>query len=517
MGYTRTPDGRFRFTPIAAALLLALGLGTVPAYAEDDAAPASKKDKMTELLDKLKAKGIISDEEYDELSGNTPEARAEARAERRRQATREANEVQKAESAKERYNGRWNNGITFATPDNRNSFNISGRVHADYRYFDENTAPSGFDVRRAYLTLSGKWNEWLTWDVTGDFAQPTTSVAGTQQNGGSILDVAWVNAAYSDALQFRMGQFKMPFSMEQLQSSRFIDFQERALMDALIPAKERGLMVHGAPFLGATYGLALSNGQGKNGNELNPRADTPDVIGRVTYNFAEALNQQARAVYHIGLAGSVGDLPFNTTAQAATTEARGYQFFTVGSFGGDNVRRERIGVEGALAYGPVKLQSQWVQVNYEGKNGTTEYDKSISSWYASLMWMVTGERYAESYRNGVFGRMIPIQNYTPGGSSWGAWELGLRYSQWDGSDFQLANANNNTGVIVTTLTAPNVVTKAQAITVGLKWIWTPNFKIYFNYVDTKFGAPITVTTAGPVERFTTDRERALTMRAAFDF
>lgn len=290
------------------------------------------------------------------------------------------------------------------------------------------------------------------------------------------------------------------------------------MLDALIPAKERGAMVHGAPFLGFTYGIALSNGQGKNGNESNPRADQPDVIGRVTFNLAEVLNQQQKAVYHIGFAGSDGYLPFNSAAQAGSTEARGYQFFAPAAFAGDNVHRTRYGIEGALAYGPVKAQGQWVQVNYEGKNGTTAYDKSIQSWYGELMWMVTGERYAESYRNGVFGRMVPIQNYVPGGTSWGAWELGLRYSMWDGSDFQLANANNGTGVqVVTSLTAPTLVTKAEALTLGVKWIWTPNFKMYFNYVDTKFGSPVTITTAGPVERFTTDRERALTMRAAFDF
>lgn len=518
MGNARRTVACFRFTPMAAALVVALGIGAAPVHAEDDAAPAPKKDKMIELLDKLKAKGIISDEEYDELSGNTPEARAEARAERRKQAVREATEAQKAEGAKERYNGRWNNGITFATPDNRNSFNISGRVHADYRYFDENIAPSGFDVRRAYLTLSGKWNEWLTWDITGDFAQPTTSSSGGQSNGGSMLDVAWVNAAYSDGLQFRAGQFKMPFSLEQLVSSRFLDFQERAMLDALIPAKERGAMIHGAPFLGFTYGLALSNGQGKNGNESNPRADQPDIIGRVTFNFAEMLNQQTKAVYHLGFSGSEGYLPFNSSGQAGTTEARGYQFFAPAAFAGDNVHRTRYGIEGAVAYGPVKAQGQWVQVNYEGKNGTTSYDKSIQSWYGELMWMVTGERYAESYRNGVFGRLVPIQNYVPGGDSWGAWELGLRYSMWDGSDFQLASANNGTGVqVVTSLSAPTLVTKAQALTLGAKWIWTPNFKIYFNYIDTKFDSPVTITTLGPVERFTTDRERALTMRAAFDF
>lgn len=517
MGTERDRNARYRFTPGAAALSVILALQAAPALAQDESTPPAKKDKMIELLDKLKAKGIISDEEYDELSGNTPEARAEARAERRKQATREAVEAQKAEAAQERYNGRWNNGITFATPDNRNAFVIGGRVHADYRYFDENTAPSTFDIRRAYLTLAGKWNEWLTWDVTGDFAQ-----------SGTTLDVAWANAAWSDALQVRAGQFKMPFSMEELSSSRFLDFQERSLVNRLVPAKERGAMIHGVPFLGATYAVALSNGAGKNNNETAPGADAPDVIARATLNVAELVGHQARAVYHVGVAGSMGTLPSGTGALGSTaTEPRGYAFFLPQAFTGSNVDRQRIGLEGAVAYGPLKFQSEWVQANFKGTSANgVGYDKGIDSYYVRLMWLITGERYSETYRNGLFGqRIVPIQNYTPGGSSWGAWELGLQFSSFDASDFPLTgstalaggNPLTGTGTVQSAASGGTLTNRATAMSVGLKWIWNPNFKLYLNYVDTRFDNPIRFTPTGAAAPFTSDRERAITMRAAFDF
>ena len=65
--------------------------------------------------------------------------------------------------------------------------------------------------------------------------------------------------------------------------------------------------------------------------------------------------------------------------------------------------------------------------------------RDINSGYVSALWLITGERYAESYRNGVFGRIVPISNFEPGGSGTGAWELGLRYSIYDASDFTRTN------------------------------------------------------------------------------
>ena len=517
MGFERPQQVRSRIAPSAAAFAVVFGILSTSLFAQDEAPEPAKKDRVVELLGKLKAKGIITQDEYDELAGNTPAARVEARAERRKQAVRDAVDAQKAEAAQERYNGRWNNGITFAAPDNRNTFAIGGRIHADYRYFDENTAPSTFDVRRAYLTLSGKWNEWLTWDLTGDFART-----------GIALDVAWANAAWSDALQVRAGQFKMPFSLEELGSSRYLDFQERSIVNRLVPGRERGIMLHGAPFLGTTYAVALSNGAGRNNNEAAPGADAPDVIARATVNFAEILGQQAKAVYHLGVAGSVGTLPSGGPALGNTaTEARGYAFFVPTVFTGSNTDRQRTAVEAAVAYGPLKLQSEWVRANFKGTSANrVGYDKGIDSYYVRLMWLITGERYAETYRNGIFGqRIVPIQNYTPGGSAWGAWELGLQFSSFDASDIPLTGGTalaagdslTGTGTLQSVATGGTLANRATAMTLGLKWIWTPNFKLYLNYIDTKFDNPIRFTPTGAAAAFTSDRERAITMRAAFDF
>jgi len=294
-------------------------------------------------------------------------------------------------NARERFLGRFDNGITFETPDRRSSFTLGGRVHLDYRQFSQDTAASTFDMRRAYLTLQGKWNEYLTWDVTGNFAQTTA----TQ------LDVAWMNIAYSDAVQARFGQFKMPFSIEELSSSRFRDFQERSLVNGLVPQKERGAMIHGVPMPGITYGVALSTGQGKNNNDLVAPRSNPDIVGRVTANFAELFDLQANNVMHLGVAATDGDLPTGF-GLSQRTESRGLTFFNTAGFTGQDVHRTRVGVETVLARGPVKFQSEFVQASYKGRSSAgTNFYREIHAYYAEVLWMITGERYAESYRNGV--------------------------------------------------------------------------------------------------------------------
>lgn len=495
-------------TPVRSRLfeiLVALACATVAGQARaDDETPAeapeaAKRDKVMELLEKLKEKGVISQEDFDAIAGETPEDRVRARAERRREALKRAQDAEREEKQKLQYGGRWNSGIVFETEDKSNTFKLSGRVHADYRAFLDDSAASTFDVRRAYLTLAGTWGNWLSWDVTGDFAQ-----------SGTAFDVAYFNIRWSDAAQLRLGQFKMPMSLEELTSSRFIDFQERSIVNKFVPAKERGIMLHGVPARGFTYGIGVSNGQGKNNNETAPQFDRPDVVARVTTNVAELLETDAKAIYHFGVSASTGTQAPTMTI-STSTEARGATFFSTGSsFNGTGVDRTRTGFETALAYGPLKFQAEWLNTNYTGRSSAgTAYDRDIETYYVSLLWMVTGERYAEAYKNGVFGRISPYQNYTPGQGGTGALELGLRYSGFNAGDFLTTNAAG-TGQLSSATSATN---KADTLTLQAKWIWNPNLKFYLDYVETRFDTPIRFSTGN----VTTDKERAVTFRGAFDF
>ena len=466
---------------------------------------------LDDLLLKLKDKGVLSAEEYEALKAARDEERTEQRAERRRQALKEAQATEKEEKAKAEagstLKAKFSNGFVLESGDKSAAIGINGRVHADYRNFADNIASSTFDVRRAYLTVTGKVWDDFTFDVTGDFAQGSSPQ----------LDVGWVNWGHWKQLQVRAGQFKMPMSLEELTSSRFIDFQERSLVNAYVPAKERGVMVHGTPYTGVFYGVALSNGQGKNNNEVSTTVDEPDLIARVGVNVAELIDQKDMVI-HVAGAYSNGKQPTSTNGLtgnllAGRTEARGVTFFQVAgsSFTGDHIQRERMLGEVSLAWGPVKLQGEYLSAQYSGESAAgSEYERALDVYYAEVLFMLTGESYASAYRSGAYGRMSPKRNLSWSEGGWGALELGLRYSSLDAGDFKTTNAAG-TGRLATGFT-----NSATAWTVGLKWIMNPNVRAYLNYTQTDFDTPITVAVSGRGNK-TFDKEQAITMRLGVDF
>lgn len=483
MGFMTTISKRLILAGVVAGLL---GTFVTPALAD-----------METLLDKLHEKGVLSDDDYEQM-------RTEARVERRAQALKDASESEKSakrsESAATEMTGRFKDGVAWESGDKKTAFSVNGRIQGDYRMFEKNTAPNTFDVRRAYLGVKGKFYNDITFNLTGDFAN--TNATGT--NTSIQLDEAYVNFGWIKSAQLRVGQFQMPFSLEKITSDLFNNFQERNIGDTMAPDKVRGLMVTGSPTTGLYYAVAVANGNGaKNANDTNTVVDGKEGIGRVAVNFAEMFGQK-QAVYHFG--GSYADttLPTGASAFSGSTEARGIKFFIPDAFAGSTVERKQTGLETALAYGPVKLQAEAITSNYTGTaTGGVDYDKDIKAYYASLVWMITGENYADSYSNSVFTRIRPNSNFTGHGDGWGAWELGVRLSKWDASDF-------STGVPGTGLISAGTA-KANAMTVGLKWIVNPNTRFLVNYVHTKFDTPVAVNGS------TVDAEKAATLRAQFDF
>ena len=488
-----------------------------------------------QLLEVLRKKGVISDEEYEILAdkkqpANAPPSTAPVAAateETKSTATPSAEAKPKEEIA-----AKFKDGITWESADKSTWIGLRGRIEADYRKFlgDDALGADTWDLRRAYLAVEGKFYDDIDFRVRMNFADvagPTATVCtavGTNASGAPIctststvattgstsLDEAWLNLGWWKAAQIKMGQTKMPLGLDQNTSDIFTDFQERSMGDALLPGKERGLVVYGSPLKGFYYGIAHSNGQGRNGNDTNETVDGNDWIGRATVNVAE-IAQLKDAVIHFGAGFSTGTIP-TAAAPTGRTEARSIQFFRPSPFSGDDIDRTRYAVETVLAWGPLKLQSELFRVSFDGTSTTgIGYSRDINAYYANLNWLVTGEHYAEFFRGDKPSRIRPKTNFAPGKTCCGAWELGLRFSKFDAGDFASSNAAG-TGVIPTTGT--NV---AKAWTAGVKWIVNPNTRFLLNYIRTEFGNTITVTPAAPGNATQTDKESAITVRGQFDF
>ena len=458
-------------------------------------------DSTDDIVNALIAKGVLTEEEG-------------ALLQKGRAGEKEAAEKKKASEVKASFK----DGIKWESGDKANSMSINGRIQLDYRNYDtqggtaanDKTADT-FDVRRAYLGAKGTFNKYYDWEVTADFAGLTGASATDATAAGkntTSLDVAYMNIHWWDQVQFQFGQFKMPFSLEERTSSRFIDFQERSFVNntSLTPGKERGIMIHGTPFKGVNYALAFSTGQGKNTNESDQREDSNDTILHADVNLAEIMDIKD-SVIHIGASYANGDLPVSKPG-AQRTEARGVEFFAANdNFAGTEMERTREGFETALTYGPVKFQGEYSKANFENKGGTTKYDVDMDAYYAEVLWLVTGESYADSYKKGKFDRIKPKNDFDPefkGGL--GAFEIGARFSNFDASDFKLTNAAG-TGKLKSGTT-----NGADSWTVGLKWMPTANSRFLLNYVKTDFDQEVTYNTGKASKD-----DKALMFRAQYDF
>ena len=452
-------------------------------------------DSTTDIVDALVSKGVLTEEEGKLIS--------------------------KGHESKKKAEGTvgFKDGFKFSSGDGKSTISLAGRIQADYRYFDAPAAGSGgglnpngadtFDIRRAYLGVKGTFRGWINYEATYDAAGDK----GSNMAGKYI----WLEPAFSDSFKVRFGQFKMPFGLEQLTSSRFIDFTERDWAASFAPAVNKGIMVHGAPIAGLTYAVSVSNGGlladtgSGDVKETGSGNDGKSYNARVTANVAQFLGYK-EAIGHIGAAYGFDDsLPNIAVAGLSLrSNARGSTFFS-NSTAMNNPDINRYGLEAIASYGPVKFQGEYAKMDIEFTQVAAPSDirnQKMEAGYAGVSWMITGESYADSYKNGVMDRMSPKNNYTGLASNgWGAWEIGARYSKFNAQDVAV--------------TAGQFVNQAHSYSVGLKWIVDPNTRFLMDYIYTDYqDKNINYNVLGVATRAGeggADNEKAVNFRAHFDF
>jgi phosphate-selective porin OprO/OprP len=428
------------------------------------AGQAALADSTTDIVDALVSKGVLTEEEGKLITkGHTSKTNV-------------------TPVVKEK-----DGTFTLESANGQNNLSVNGRIHFDHRSYDYDEPAQGaslepkgadtWDMRRARIGVKGKFAKYYSGELV-------LNMVGVDSK--DIIDVAYFDVNWFEKAKFRFGQFKMPFSLEQLTSSNNIDFIERSFVDGYIPAKERGAQVFGEPFTGVTYGLALSTGHkaventGAQARELDSGSDGKDIIGRATINFAEIMGNK-EMVLHGGLALSKGDQTqgLDGVGGAQKTRTRSdVSFFTPTTPGlgawDREIDRTRVGLEGVIAQGPFKLQGQFVRTNYDFMTAVdTRRDYDIDAMYLQALWTISGETHASRYKAGAFGGLKPNKNFNPDDFSGGAWEVGFRYGKFDGSDFK--NGGYMTGFA-----------EARDMTLGLKFVPSPNVRFMMDYVKTDF-------------------------------
>jgi phosphate-selective porin OprO/OprP len=305
-------------------------------------------------------------------------------------------------------------------------------------------------VRRARIGIDATFFKYLDFKAEGDFAEGSSF---------SLTD-GYGELNYWPEFRVRGGQFKVPFSFEELTSSRFIDFVERSVVNNLVPARDLGAMFHGSLFGGTLdYSAGIFNGTGQNTSDNN---DSKDYAGRLLVRPFKHLDIPLLQKLHIAGHMTYGDQDTGQSLRGRT-DAR-FEFFPRVPTRGDRVR---YGFEAVHAYGPFGLYGEYVKTKEEreklGTGGIDLADVDGRGWYVAGTWLVTGEEK-------VHGKAPKVKNnFDPRTGGFGALELTARFAKLDfDSDDPLPSPGDN---------------EVEALTVGFNWYLSPNTRLMFNWVN----------------------------------
>ena len=398
-------------------------------------------------------------------------------------------------------------GLSFESGDGESNLKIAGRIQLDYRNFDtgngssaNSKAADGFDVRRAYLGVAGTANKYYGYKFVGSFGSSTK------------LDEGYLEFKHIKKAKLRIGQFKMPMSLEERTSSRFLNFTERSYVNngSLTAGKEVGIMLHGTPSKGINYAFAITNGYGQNVDMADDRNDGLEWMIHVDTDLAKR-NKWKDQIAHLGVSYShQSDMDLTSTATKQQTLGKGQEFFKSKLSGAaTDISRSRYGLELALAKGNKKFQSEFATASWDTSLGSSQ---DVKAFYADVGILLTGESYSKSYKSksagGKFDRIKPNRNFNQTTMSGGAWELVAGYSKFDASDITSSTA----GMQLNSSTANT--NEADTYRLGLKFIPDPNTRIILSYVNTDFdGENKEIAVSGA----TMDDERAINIRMQYDF
>ena len=540
-------------------------------------------DDVKTILDVLLKKGVISQKDHDdtlnELSSKPLDSVPPVQFVQDALGV-QAKEVQKAVeyTKKDEKNGSVQpNGFGWVSADGESSIKLTGVVQFDARNIENGLTSSqdkdsasgadNFEVRRARLGVNGTFWKNVDFEVL-------TNLVGSSPN---LIHRAYVNYSYNKSAQIRIGRFKQPFSLEELTTAQGIDFMERSYGNQMVASNRNGVMLHGAPIKGMTYAVSAYQ------DGFNELSNTNQVgtlgAARITSNLAE-LGGISDTVIHFGAAvdmgkyevipttstdsGSAASTVTRATVLSFRTENRGLTNAYRAQIAGDTVTagygvqgndaadisKNLKGIELALATGPFKFQTEYFDSRYsasslnyciadsttideactKGSYGTSSYDLRAKAAYYELVYNLTGESWANSYKSGAFTTIKPKANFSLGqGGGWGAWQLALRYSNYsvDEPSSFTRSASSTTGVSTGKSKINNQngwtnrvenAESANTWTLGLNWILNPNARIMLNYADTHFGRPVYyLTTSVPSSLGSTSREQVISVRTQLNF
>ena len=354
----------------------------------------------------------------------------------------------------------WKEGVRARTADKKFQFRMGGRIANDWAFIRGDDGirgqfgdlADGTEFRSARLYFSGLIHNRVEFKAQYDFAGVEPSFIGPAFKD---VYVGLVNVPVVGGL--RAGHFKEPFSLEQLTSGKYITFMERSLLNAFVPSRNTGLMLHRAMAeQRLTWAFGVFRETGTFGSSVT--GGDYSLTGRLA-GLPWYLNEGEKLL-HLGLAysrqGRRSDLlRFRERPESHLAP----RFVNTGFLTVDSI--DLLDIEAAIVYGPASVQTEFTQSSVSRRSGANH---NFSGFYVQGSYFLSGEHRQYDQEVGAFGRLKPKRNLFAEQGGMGAWELGARYSFIDLEDQDVLGG------------------RMDNFTLGLNWYWNPNSRIMWNYI-----------------------------------
>ena len=292
------------------------------------------------------------------------------------------------------------------------------------------------ELRRARLNiktkLSDSWKAKFQIDFAGDDETPEIKDAYVEYSGWQLMDLI-------------VGQDKEPFGLEEVTSSKNLQFIERSMVsNAFTPGRSLGLSINGDTNI-FIWGVGLYQAQTREDD-----GDTCAVSGRLGVMPWKT----DTGFFHLGVAGSYRDFDGETFEIKESAQIHmGDNIIFSDEIDTDHL--QLFGAEAAVGTGPFSFAAEYMMADVDAVE--KEEDATFDGYYLSAGWFLTGE--TRPFKNGTWRRVKPK-------SSYGAWELVTRYGCLDAAD-------NHYG------------SDAETYTIGVNWYINSHISLMTDYMHLK--------------------------------
>ncbi|HZV61908.1 MAG TPA: porin [Methylophilaceae bacterium] len=369
-------------------------------------------------------------------------------------------------------------GFGIKSADGNFEFKLRGLLQADSRTFFGDDSGAGvpgtslddeYLLRRVRPTFEGTVFGKYDFRFTPDFAPEAANVQD-----------AYINARFTPWFKVQAGKFKVPYSLERLQSGGDLRFVERSYVaNSLLPNRDIGVQLHGEVFKGKlNYAAGVFDGVSEGGSNATNRdngaaSKDKEFVARL---FAEPFKGEDSVLAGLGFGVAAGTSDYKNDGflNPQFRSPGQLTFFTYNAAVVGDGKQTRIAPQFYYYYGPFGVIGEYARVKHDVARGGNEDTLEHDGWQLAGTYVLTGEENS-------FKGITPKRPFDLDKGQWGAWEVALRYSELNVDDAAFDDA-----AAARFASATSTTESAESWAAGVNWYLNKFVKLQTTFEQTKF-------------------------------